>query len=181
MEKNDPLPWLDLTQHQPQVHDGAWVAPNATLVGDVRVSAGASIWYTTVIRADGASIEIGEGSNVQDGSVLHADPGIPITLGRGVSVGHRAVLHGCVVEDNVLVGMGAVIMNGARVGAGSVIAAGAVLLQDMQVPPGSLVAGVPGKVRRELSEEEQGGIHGNAAAYLALTQKHRALGAGTAP
>ncbi len=172
------MTWLDLTRNQPRIHDSAWVAGNAALVGDVCIAAGASIWYTTVIRADGAAIDVGQDSNVQDGSVLHADPGIPISIGRGVSIGHRAVLHGCVIEDNVLVGMGAVIMNGTRVGAGSIIAAGAVLLQDTDVPAGSLVAGVPGKVRRSLSEQEQRGIEGNAAAYLTLVEHHRRISPG---
>lgn len=180
MQPADRPTWLDLTEHQPRVHDDAWVAPGAILLGAVTVAAGASIWYTTVVRADGAAIEIGERSNIQDGSVLHADPAIPISIGRGVSVGHRAVLHGCVIEDDVLVGMGAVIMNGARVGAGSVIAAGAVLLQDAEIPPGSLVAGVPGKVRRSLGEDDRRGIQENAAAYLALTQVHRSIAPGSA-
>lgn len=113
--------WLDLSEHQPRLHEQAWLAGSATLVGDVTLAAGASVWFNAVLRADGDSIEIGEDTNIQDGCVLHADPGVPIRLGRGVSVGHRAVLHGCVVEDNVLVGMGAVIMNGARVGRGSII------------------------------------------------------------
>lgn len=171
------MKWLDLSEHRPRVHDRAWVAHNATLVGDVSLAAGASVWFTAVVRADGASIDIGQDSNIQDGCVLHADPGIPIRIGRGVSVGHRAVLHGCDIEDNVLVGMGAVVMNGTRIGRGCVIAAGAVVLQDTEVPVGSLVAGVPGKVRRPLTPDEQRGIEGNAAAYLALVQAYRRTGA----
>ncbi len=173
MEQVDRRTWLDLTQHQPQVHADAWVAPNATLIGDVRVASRASIWYGTVVRADGDSIEIGPDTNIQDGSVLHTDPGIPIRIGRGVSVGHNAVLHGCLLSDDVLVGMGAVLMNGVRVGEGSIIAAGAVLLQGTHVPAGSLVAGVPGAVRRSVTDDDRRGIQHNAAAYLALAHNHR--------
>jgi carbonic anhydrase/acetyltransferase-like protein (isoleucine patch superfamily) len=173
MEQVGRSTWLDLAQHQPRVHADAWVAPNATLVGDVTVASRASIWYGTVIRADGDRIEIGPDTNIQDGCVLHTDPGAPITIGRGVSVGHNAVLHGCLLADDVLIGMGAVLMNGVRVGEGSIIAAGSVLLQDTHVPAGSLVAGLPGKVRRTLTDDDRRGIHHNAAAYLALTQNHR--------
>jgi len=127
-----------------------------------------------VLRADTSTISIGEGSNLQDGVVVHADAGFPATVGSGVSVGHRAVLHGCTVQDDCLIGMGAVVLNGAVVGAGSMIAAGAVVLEGARVPPGSLVAGVPGKVRRKLTEEEQAGIVSNAQRYVALTHDHAA-------
>lgn len=167
------MEWLDLTAHRPLVHSQAWLAHNATLVGAVSVAAGVSVWFNAVIRADGASISIGPDTNIQDGCVLHADPGVPIRIGRGVSVGHRAVLHGCEIDDNVLVGMGAIIMNGTRIGRDSVVAAGTVLLEGTEVPAGSLVAGVPGKVRRLLSAKEQGRIEANAEAYLSLVQAHR--------
>jgi carbonic anhydrase/acetyltransferase-like protein (isoleucine patch superfamily) len=150
---------------EPDVAADAWVAPNATLVGAVTLRAEASVWYGAVLRGDGDSIEVGEGSNVQDGCVLHADPGYPVRVGRGVSIGHNAVVHGCTVEDGSLVGMGAVVLNGARVGAGSLVAAGTVVLAGTDVPPGSLVAGVPGKVRRSLSDEEVQGLQGNAERY----------------
>lgn len=167
------MQWLDLTSHRPRVHSQAWVAPNATLAGDVSLAAGASVWFTAVLRADGALIDIGPDSNVQDGCVLHTDPGVPIRIGRGVSIGHRAVLHGCEIEDDVLVGMGAIIMNGSRVGRGSVVAAGAVLLEGTDVPAGSLVAGVPGRVRRPVTAEQQHKIEVNARAYLSLVEAHR--------
>jgi carbonic anhydrase/acetyltransferase-like protein (isoleucine patch superfamily) len=150
---------------EPKVADDAWVAPNATLVGSVTLGPEASVWFGAVLRGDGDSIEIGAGSNVQDGCVLHADPGFPVRVGAGVSIGHNAVVHGCAVEDDVLVGMGAVVMNGARVGRGSLVAAGAVVLEGTDIPPGSLVAGVPGKVRRELSDDEVQGLQGNAERY----------------
>ncbi|KAB8165243.1 gamma carbonic anhydrase family protein [Streptomyces sp. 3MP-14] len=164
--------------HTPRVADSAWLAPSATLIGRVTVDERASVWFTSVARADAETIGIGAGSNVQDGCVLHADPGFPTRLGAGVSVGHRAVVHGTVVEDDALVGMGAVLLNGCRVGRGALVAAGAVLLEGTQVPPGSLVAGVPGKVRRELTEEEAAGLRATAEHYRRLAERYRALGPG---
>lgn len=156
----------------PEVAAGAWVAPGATLVGAVHLREGSSVWFGAVLRADGDPIEVGERSNVQDGSVLHTDPGFPLTLGRGVTVGHAAVLHGCTIEDDVLVGMGATVLNGARVGRGSLVAAGAVLLEGVEIPPGSLVAGMPAKVRRPLSEQEQDGVRHNAGVYVDLWRRY---------
>ncbi|GAA4982879.1 gamma carbonic anhydrase family protein [Pseudonocardia tropica] len=164
---------ITVNGHTPQVHEQAWVAPGAVLAGEVSVGAETGIWYTCVIRADLAPITLGSRTNVQDGSVLHADPGFPATVGDGVTIGHRAVVHGCTIEDDVLIGMGAVLMNGVHVGAGSLIAAGAVLTQGTVVPPGSLVAGVPGKVRRELGEAERDSIPLSAAAYVHLLGLHR--------
>lgn len=164
---------ITVNGHTPQVHEQAWVAPGAVLAGEVSVGAETGIWYTCVVRADLAPITLGARTNVQDGSVLHADPGFPTTIGDGVTIGHRAVVHGCTVEDDVLIGMGAVLMNGVHVGAGSLIAAGAVLTQGTVVPPGSLVAGVPGKVRRELGEAERDSIPLSAAAYVHLMGLHR--------
>ena len=119
-----PYTAIALGDAVPQVHADAWVAPTVVLAGRVTIAERASVWYSSVLRADMDSITVGPGSNVQDGSVLHADPGFPLSIGSGVSVGHRAVLHGCTVGDDVLVGMGAVVLNGARIGAGSLIAAG---------------------------------------------------------
>jgi carbonic anhydrase/acetyltransferase-like protein (isoleucine patch superfamily) len=153
--------------------EGAWVAPSATLIGAVTLGAEASVWYATVLRADHDRITIGARSNVQDGCVMHADPGLPVTVGTGVTVGHRAVLHGCTVEDDSLIGMGAMVLNGAHIGAGSLVAAGSVVLEGTQVPPGSLVAGLPAKVRRPLSEEEQEGLRTNAEEYVELAARHR--------
>lgn len=156
----------------PTVEDGAWVAPGATLIGAVTLRAGASVWFGSVVRGDGDSIEIGEDSNIQDGCVLHADPGLPLRMGSGVSVGHGAIVHGCTVEDDVLVGMGARVLNGARIGRGCLIAAGAVVLEGTEVPPGSLVAGVPGKVRRELSDDELERVRENARSYVRRRQQY---------
>jgi carbonic anhydrase/acetyltransferase-like protein (isoleucine patch superfamily) len=149
----------------PHVHGDAYVAAGAVLVGQVRLEASASVWFNAVLRADSEPITIGAGSNVQDNVSCHVDSGFPLTVGRDVSVGHNAVLHGCTVEDGALVGMGAIVMNGALIGAGSLVAAGAVVLEGTVVPSGTLVAGVPARVRRELTDDEAAGIRGNAAGY----------------
>jgi carbonic anhydrase/acetyltransferase-like protein (isoleucine patch superfamily) len=158
----------------PQIDDDAWIAPTATLIGGVTIGPRASVFYGAVVRADKATISIGAGTNLQDGVIMHADPGFPATVGSGVSVGHAAVLHGCTIEDDCLIGMGAVVLNGAVIGRGSMVAAGAVVLEGAQIPAGSLVAGVPGKVRRELTDEEREGLLGNASRYVELAQAHRA-------
>lgn len=161
----------------PQIADSAWVAPGAALIGDVLLRDGASLWYTAVLRGDKERIDVGVDSNLQDGVVAHTDVGFPVRIGTGVSVGHRAVIHGAVVEDDCLIGMGAILLNGSVIGAGSLVAAGTVVLEGTQVPPGSLVAGVPGKVRRELSEEEREGVVDNARTYTELREVHRAADA----
>lgn len=164
---------LPINDHAPQIHAEAWVAPNATVVGQVTLAARSSIWYGATLRSEFESIEIGEGSNIQDGVSVHVDPGFPAMIGAGVSVGHNAVLHGCTIEDGCLIGMGAVVMNGARVGAGSLVAAGAVVAQGVVVPPRSLVAGVPGKVRRELGDDEVANNRNAGLAYEYLSGLHR--------
>ncbi|MBM7505575.1 gamma carbonic anhydrase family protein [Agromyces aurantiacus] len=158
----------------PELDPTAFVALGAVVVGQVRLAAQSSVWYNAVLRAEAETITLGERSNLQDGVVCHVDAGYPVTIGSGVSVGHRAVLHGCTVEDDCLIGMGATILNGAVIGRGSLVAAGAVVLEGTVVPPGSLVAGVPGKVRRELTADEQVGIRRNAEAYLAHVARHTA-------
>lgn len=164
---------LPINGHAPQLNDETWVAPNATVVGYVELGARASVWYGATLRAEFEPIVIGEGSNIQDSVTVHVDPGFPATIGAGVSVGHNAVLHGCTIEDDCLIGMGAVVLNGARIGRGSLVAAGAVIGQGAVIPPGSLVAGVPGKVRRELSEDELNHNRLNALAYQHLSELHR--------
>jgi carbonic anhydrase/acetyltransferase-like protein (isoleucine patch superfamily) len=156
----------------PVVDATAFLAPTSVVVGDVAIGAGAGVWYHAVLRGDSESITVGAHSNIQDNCTLHADPGFPLVVGERVSVGHNAVLHGCAVEDEVLVGMGATVLNGARIGAGSLIAAAALVPQGMQVPPGSLVAGVPARVRRALTDEEREGIRLNAAVYRDLADAH---------
>lgn len=164
---------LSFRGRQPNIDPNAFVAPTATIIGDAHLSANSSVFYGACVRADAETIRVSSGTNLQDNVVLHADPGFPCTLGSGVSVGHGAVLHGCTIEDNVLVGMGATVMNGAVVGEGSLVAAGALVLEGTVIPPRSLVAGVPAKVRRELTDEELDGIQRNAAHYVELCHDHR--------
>lgn len=164
---------IPLGDRLPHVDESAFVAPSAHLVGDVELRAGSSVWYTAVLRAEFEPIVLGERSNLQDGVVVHTDSGKPARIGKGVSVGHRAVLHGCTIEDDCLVGMGSVVLNGAVIGKGSLVAAGAVVQEGAVIPPRSLVAGVPGKVRRELTDEEVDKIRDNAEVYVDLAKLHR--------
>jgi carbonic anhydrase/acetyltransferase-like protein (isoleucine patch superfamily) len=161
--------------HTPVVDATAFVAPNATLIGRVTLAADSSVFYGCVLRGDTDSISIGAGSNVQDNVSMHTDAGIPLVVGSGVSIGHGAVVHGCIIEDDCLIGMGATVLNRAVVGAGSLVAAGAVVLEGTIIPPGSLVAGVPAKVRRELSDDERNGVKLNATHYVGLAKAHRAI------
>ncbi|MFJ2902709.1 gamma carbonic anhydrase family protein [Streptomyces sp. NPDC091279] len=160
---------------EPRIDGEAFVAPTASVIGDVTLAQGASVWYGAVLRGDVERISVGARSNVQDNCTLHADPGFPVTIGERVSVGHNAVVHGATVGDDCLIGMGATVLNGAVIGAGSLVAAQALVPQGMRVPPGSLVAGVPAKVRRELSEEERQGLTSNGTHYADLAKEHRAL------
>ncbi len=163
---------ISLGGHAPQIDRAAFVAPSADLAGAVLLGDSSSVWYGAVLRADFEPIVLGERSNLQDGVVMHTDTGFPATVGVGVSVGHRAVLHGCTVEDDCLIGMGSVVLNGAVIGAGSLIAAGAVVQERAAIPPRSLVAGVPGRVRRQLTDEDLQRIRFNAAVYLELARRH---------
>ncbi len=166
---------LPFDDHTPQLAESAWVAPNATLIGWVTLRENSSVYYGAVLRGDRDEIKLGTGSNLQDNVTVHCDPGAPVRIGSGVSVGHGAVLHGCIIEDDCLIGMGATVLNRAVIGTGSLVAAGAVVLEDTVVPPRSLVAGVPAKVRRELSEEEVEHVRQNGLSYLAITDGHRAF------
>ena len=159
----------------PDIDPEAFVAPTAVVVGKVTLGPRASIWYGAIARADSEVIEIGADSNVQDGSTLHSDPGFPLVVGRGVTVGHSVVLHGCRVDDDVLVGMGSTVLNGAHIGSGSIVAAGAVVMQGAEIPPNSLVAGVPAKVRRETTEDDRTAIRRNAESYTGRLDQHRAV------
>lgn len=156
----------------PDLHPSAFVASGARVIGAVSLAEGSSVWYNAVLRADGDSITIGAGSNLQDNVAVHVDRGSPVVIGDDVSVGHNAVVHGCTIGDGSLIGMGAVVLNGAVIGAGCLVAAGAVVLEGTVVPAGSLVAGVPAKVRRELTAEERAGILRNAEAYREHVQEH---------
>ncbi|AWT41812.1 MULTISPECIES: gamma carbonic anhydrase family protein [Streptomyces] len=158
---------------EPRIDENTFVAPTASVIGDVSLAEGASVWYGAVLRGDVERISVGAQSNVQDNCTLHADPGFPVTVGERVSIGHNAVVHGATVEDDCLIGMGATVLNGAVIGAGSLVAAQALVPQGMVVPPGSLVAGVPAKVRRELTEEERQGVTLNGTMYAELGKAHR--------
>jgi len=166
---------LPFDGHTPEIARSAWVAPNATLIGQVTLAVDSSVFYGAVLRADSASISIGAGSNLQDNVVVHCDHGAPTTVGQRVSVGHSAVLHGCTIEDDCLIGMNATVLNEAVIGAGSLVAAGAVVLEGTIIPPRSLVAGIPAKVRRELTDDEVAEVTANAENYVELSRKHAAL------
>lgn len=139
----------DLT---PELHTDTWVAPDANVIGRVRLLAGASVWFTATLRGDNEWIEIGAGSNVQEGSTLHTDIGYPLTIGRDCTIGHNVILHGCTIGDETLIGMGATVLNGARIGKNCLIGAGALITEGKEIPDGSLVMGAPGKVVRALDE-----------------------------
>ena len=155
----------ELPYGRPDIDEEAFVAPTAVVVGAVTLGPRASIWYGSVARADEEEIVIGPDSNLQDGCALHSDPGFPLVVGRGVTVGHRVVLHGARIDDDVLVGMGSVVMNGAHIGSSSIVAAGAVVTPGTQVPPWSVVAGVPARVVRAATEDDLAHIRGNAESY----------------
>ncbi|HCY87278.1 MAG TPA: gamma carbonic anhydrase family protein [Desulfobacteraceae bacterium] len=140
--------------NRPKVHESVFIAPTAQVIGEVRIHRNASVWFQTVIRGDMELITIGENTNIQDLTMCHADEGIPLTIGSGVTVGHRCVIHGCTIEDDCLIGMGAVVMNKAVIGRGSIVAAGAVILENTVIPPFSLVAGSPGKIKKTYSESD---------------------------
>jgi carbonic anhydrase/acetyltransferase-like protein (isoleucine patch superfamily) len=160
--------------HMPQVEGAAFLAPGSVLIGEVTLGAGTSVWYGCVLRADGGAITVGRGVNIQDGSILHADPGFPTVVGDRVSLGHGAIVHGATVEDDVLIGMRATVLNGAVIGAGSLVAAGALVRPGTIVPPGSLVAGVPAQVRRPVTDEDTATIRMTASAYVRHAADHRA-------
>ena len=155
-----------------ETHPQSWVAPTATLIGKVRLQAGANVWFGAVLRGDNELIDIGENSNVQDGTVMHTDMGWPLTLGKGVTVGHNAMLHGCTVGDYSLVGIGAVILNGARIGKHCIIGANALVPEGREIPDGSLVVGSPGKVVRELTPAQQQLLEASAAHYVHNAQRY---------
>ncbi|MGI3779190.1 MAG: gamma carbonic anhydrase family protein [Janthinobacterium lividum] len=165
---------LPYAEHAPVLDPTAWLAPNATVVGQVRLHARSSVFYGAVLRGDLAEIVVGRGTNLQDNVVVHTDTDFPALIGLGVSVGHAAVVHGATIENHCLIGMNATVLNGAVIGTGSLVAAGTVVLEGTVVPPRSLVAGVPGKVRRSITDSEHAHIVGNAATYEELVTEHRA-------
>ncbi|MBA1272113.1 gamma carbonic anhydrase family protein [Stutzerimonas azotifigens] len=150
----------------------SWVAPNATLVGKIRLDAGASVWFNAVLRGDNELIHIGPNSNVQDGSVIHTDMGYPLTLGTGVTIGHKVMLHGCTVGDYSLIGINAVVLNGAKIGKYCIIGANTLIAEGKEIPDGSLVVGSPGKVIRELTEAQRKMLEASAAHYVHNAQRY---------
>jgi carbonic anhydrase/acetyltransferase-like protein (isoleucine patch superfamily) len=167
---------IALGERAPSIAETAWLAVTATVIGAANLDEGVSVFYGAVVRADAEAVWVGAGTNLQDLVTVHADPGFPARIGRRVSVGHGAILHGCTVEDDCLIGMGAIVMNGARIGAGSLVAAGSVVLEGVEVPPGSLVAGSPATVKRSLRPDEAGRLAQNADGYARLREIHRAAG-----
>ncbi|MFO8140299.1 MAG: gamma carbonic anhydrase family protein [Marinobacter sp.] len=167
--------FYSLDQRVPEKEgDGQFVAHNATVIGSVKLMERSSVWFNVVIRGDNELITIGPESNVQDGSVLHTDPGIPLTLGRGVTVGHNAMLHGCQVGDYSLIGINAVVLNGAKIGKYCLIGANTLIPEGMEIPDGSMVVGSPGKVRRELSDDQKKMLELSAMHYVKNAERYMA-------
>ena len=163
----------ELDALKPHVADSAWVADNAQVMGDVEMGAHSSVWYSSVVRGDSDKITIGEGSNVQDGSVLHADVGMPLTLGKHVTVGHMVQLHGCTVGDESLIGIGAIVLNGAKIGKNCLVGAGSLVTEGKEFPDGSMILGSPAKVVRQLSPEQIAGLRRSAQHYIDNAQRHK--------
>ncbi|MBS1698027.1 MAG: gamma carbonic anhydrase family protein [Actinobacteria bacterium] len=170
---SDDATILSLPGHTPDIDPSVFLAAGARVIGSVVIGEGSSVWYNAVLRADSADIRIGAGSNAQDSVSVHVDPGHGVTIGDDVSIGHNAVVHGCTIGDGSLIGMGAVVLNGAVIGSECLIAGGALVLSGTEVPDGSLVAGVPAKVRRELTAEEREGLRRNARVYREHAALHR--------
>ena len=158
----------------PQVADSAWVADSAQVMGNVRLGEDASVWFGAVVRGDCESIAIGAGSNVQDASVLHADFGQPLVIGRNVTIGHQVMLHGCTIGDETLIGIGAVILNGAKIGKNCLVGAGALVTEGKEFPDGSMILGSPARVLRQLTPEQIEGLRQSAQHYIDNTRSFRA-------
>ena len=157
----------------PQVPDSSWVAPSADLIGDVRLGTQVGIWFGSVIRADNTAITVGDRTNVQEGCMLHSDPGVPLSIGMNCTIGHHAILHGCTIGDRVLVGMGATVLNNAVIGDDCLIGAGALVTEGKIFPPGSLIVGAPARVVRELPAETIAALKTSAAEYAARQAQFR--------
>ncbi|MAM60622.1 gamma carbonic anhydrase family protein [Maritimibacter sp. UBA3975] len=149
----------------PQIDEDTWIAPDANVIGDVVLEAGASVWFGATLRGDNERLTVGRGSNVQENCVFHTDIGFPLTIGENVTVGHKAMLHGCTVGDGSLIGMGATVLNGAKIGKGCLIGAGALVTEGKEIPDGSMVLGSPGKVARELGEAQRKALIASAEHY----------------
>ena len=163
----------DFEKYTPKIDPNSWVAPNAVIIGNVELKKNSNIWFNATLRGDVENIYIGEGSNIQDGSVLHTDPGYPLKVGKNVTVGHLVMLHGCSVGDNSLIGIGAVILNNAKIGNNCIIGANALITENKIIPERSLVVGSPGKVVRQVTDEEILGIKENAKHYVENYKKYK--------
>ena len=157
----------------PEIAEDSWIAPDANIIGKIVVEEGASIWFGATLRGDNEEIRIGAGSNVQENTVMHTDMGFPLTVGKGCTIGHKALLHGCTIGDNSLIGMGAVILNGAKIGKNCLIGANALITEGKTIPDGSLVMGAPGKVVRELDEAAISGLKLSALSYQENMRRFR--------
>jgi carbonic anhydrase/acetyltransferase-like protein (isoleucine patch superfamily) len=166
------MPLFKLGSKNPQIHSESWIAPNATVIGDVRLGKNASIWWNVTARGDNDPISIGENTNIQDGCVLHTDEGAPLNIGRNVTVGHMVMLHGCTVGDGALIGIGSVILNRAVIGKNSIVGANTLIPEGKTYPDRSLIIGSPGKVARELNDEEVARLASSAAGYVANWQRY---------
>ena len=166
------MPLYTLGAKHPTLAPDAWVAPSASLIGDVRLEAGASIWFGAVLRGDNEPITIGEGSNVQENAVLHVDPGAPLVLGSNVTVGHQAMLHGCTIGDNSLVGIQAVVLNHARIGRNCLVGAGALVTEGKTFAPKSLIVGAPAGAVKTLTDEQLAGLRMSAAVYVEKAKRY---------
>ena len=155
--------------------DNFWIAPNASVIGEVNLERDASIWFNAILRADNEPITIGEGSNVQDGAIIHTDPGFACRIGKKVTVGHMAMLHGCSIGDGSLIGIGSVVLNGAKIGRNCIIGSKALVTEGMEVPDGSMVLGIPGKIKKTLTEEEQSVVPLGAEHYIDNYKKYKQL------
>jgi carbonic anhydrase/acetyltransferase-like protein (isoleucine patch superfamily) len=164
----------ELDVHTPQIADSAWVADSAQVMGEVEMAADSSVWFCSVLRGDSAKITIGEGTNVQDGSVLHADVGMPLTLGKHVTVGHMVQLHGCTVGDESLIGIGAIVLNGAKIGKNCLVGAGSLVTEGKEFPDGSMILGSPAKVVRQLTPEQMEGLRRSAQHYVENARRFKA-------
>lgn len=162
-----------LDDKTPQIADSAWVADNAEVMGDVRLGENVSIWFNTTLRGDNDPITIGDGSNIQDGSVLHTDEGVPLTIGRNVTVGHMVMLHGCSIGDESLIGIGAIVLNGAKIGRNCLVGAGALVTEGKEFPDGSMIIGSPAKVVRQLTPEQMEGLRYSAQHYIDNARRYK--------
>jgi carbonic anhydrase/acetyltransferase-like protein (isoleucine patch superfamily) len=158
----------------PRLAETVYVAESAEVIGNVELAEGASVWFGAILRGDNEVIRIGRGSNVQDGSILHSDPGFPCTLGDNVTVGHQVMLHGCTVGDGSLIGIQAVVLNGAKIGRNCVVGAGALVTEGKEFPDGSMILGAPAKVARALTPEQIAGLSASAAHYVRNGRRYRA-------